>query len=279
MIQYSFSEELVSRAAANLNALIGVLGVPGSGKSYAALTIAEKVDPTFNIDRVCFSLEEFLKLLKSKLPKGSCVILDEAAVMANARTFQSMQNRIFNYIFITFRSSCLITFLCLPHITMLDSQAVKLLHYSIEPKSINRTTNTSTLNVLRIETNPWIKKAYKKHAWSTAGGEIGQVMSIECPLPSLKLRKEYEAKKAKFRDELGSILEEDINIEKSKIDHNKPKDFTYAVEEILKNKETFEREYSGRKFLDISMIKERYKVGQQNALRIKRAAEVKLYGK
>ena len=55
----------------NQNFLGVICGQTGSGKSYSALTICKEIDPSFDIDRVTFTPEQFMELLNSgKLKKG-----------------------------------------------------------------------------------------------------------------------------------------------------------------------------------------------------------------
>lgn len=257
--------------------------MPGSGKSYAALAISEKTDPTFTIDRVCFSLEEFLVQLRSGLPKGAALILDEAAISANARNWFSIQNKLLNYIFVTFRSSNLTTFLCLPHSTMLDSQARKLLHFSIEPVTINKAEGYSRLKILSLQSAPWHTNIYQHHKkayGSVDGSDVRRVRvtRVRCPLPSLALRKAYELKKQKFRDELEASIQAELTQSKERADNNKSKDYSSQVEEIIANPQPYEKTYSGRTFLDLQLIKDHFKVGSGTGRRIKAKAEQKLYG-
>lgn len=276
MTKYSFSDELKARIKANVNALVGVVGTPGSGKSYASLTISEKVDPDFTIDKVCFSLEEFNNLINTKPPKGSCLILDEAGVSQNTRTWYSLQNRLMNYILITFRSSCLVTFFNLPSLKMLDNQARSLLHYVLEPTSINRAYNVSTLKLMRLQQNPILGRVYSKYPWVNDEGQISQVQSLKCPLPSLKLRRAYEKKKQEFRDELGTSIANELKAEKIKGDQNKPTDFTDIVEEILRERSSFETTFHNRTFIDKEIIRARYPVGIASARKIKKMVEMRI---
>ncbi|MBD6956475.1 MAG: PhoH family protein, partial [Thermoplasmatales archaeon] len=91
----------------NKNDIIFFIGPPGSGKSYGALSLASSVDPTFNVDRVVFSVEEFMDVFMKEetdpktgekiqkfLPKGSAIVFDDAGVDINAREWQTQQAKI-----------------------------------------------------------------------------------------------------------------------------------------------------------------------------------------
>lgn len=225
-------------------------------------------------------MEEFNNQVNAKLPKGSCLVLDEAAIMGNSRTWYSLQNRLLNYVLITFRSSCLITFICMPSLKMLDSQALKLLHYIVEPKSINHTTNVNSLKMLRCEHNPIFAKTYQKYAWATNDeGSSEQITRIACPLPSLELRRLYEQKKAKFREDLGRSIALEIQAAKIKTDHNRPTDYSIVVQTIIKNLSEYESVYHTRRFIDIQLIRAKFGVGKSNAEKIKKMVDQELQKK
>ena len=64
------------------NAGFIVTGATGSGKSWFALKLASDLDPTFNVERVVYNTEAFLKLLvegdsKGKLKPGCAIVFDE----------------------------------------------------------------------------------------------------------------------------------------------------------------------------------------------------------
>jgi len=55
-----------------------VYGNTGSGMSWAALSLAEKIDPDFGPDKIVHSSKEFTKLLNSgKVKNGGIVIFNE----------------------------------------------------------------------------------------------------------------------------------------------------------------------------------------------------------
>ena len=69
-------------------------GEEGVGKSVLAQQIARFLDPEFNIDKVVFTADEFLKIIKDpNTKKGSCIVLDEAFSAANSRSSLTEVNR------------------------------------------------------------------------------------------------------------------------------------------------------------------------------------------
>lgn len=54
----------------NKNRFCIITGEIGSGKSYSALSLAEKIDPELSIDKVVFTVEEFMNLNSGKLKRA-----------------------------------------------------------------------------------------------------------------------------------------------------------------------------------------------------------------
>lgn len=74
--------------------VIAIDGREGSGKSVLAQQLALHLDPTFNIDKIAFTGEQFMELIKSPdRKKGDCIILDEAFLSANSRSVLSNINK------------------------------------------------------------------------------------------------------------------------------------------------------------------------------------------
>jgi ABC-type dipeptide/oligopeptide/nickel transport system ATPase component len=69
-------------------------GEEGVGKSVLAQQIAKYLDPDFNLDRIVFNSDEFIKAIKDPKTKiGSCIVLDEAFNAINNRASLSEVNR------------------------------------------------------------------------------------------------------------------------------------------------------------------------------------------
>lgn len=115
------------------NALIAIFGEPGSGKSLSAITLARLVDDRFTLDNVVYTPEDFLDRL-DKASRGTVVIFDEAGVGIPAREWQSLQNKLLNYVLQTFRYQNICVIFTTPHISYIDRQARHLLNYTAVTK-------------------------------------------------------------------------------------------------------------------------------------------------
>lgn len=67
-------------------------GYEGSGKSVKAMQDAFYMDPTFNLDRVCFTPREFTKMIKQS-KEYEAIVYDEAYTGLSSRAAMSLINR------------------------------------------------------------------------------------------------------------------------------------------------------------------------------------------
>ncbi|MAF36864.1 hypothetical protein CL622_07135, partial [archaeon] len=99
---------------------IVVCGKEGTGKSTLALQIACMLDPTFNLDRVCFKMIDFIKGMKETKP-GQTFILDEGNLFLFSREAMSEDNKFMLKLFALMRQKNLCVIICVPNFFTLDS--------------------------------------------------------------------------------------------------------------------------------------------------------------
>jgi len=255
----------------NKNWLGIIVGGTGSGKSYAALRLAEQIDPNFSIDQVVFSAEEFLKLLSSgKLTRGNVVIWDEAGVGIPRREWYSISNKLINYILQTFRYENLAVIFTVPTMAFIDSNSQKLFHCSIETLNINKKYKTCECKVKRMEYQPLTDKTYFKFY---RNNHI--VLSrTYLKLAHRDLRIAYERKKSSWASDLKeSALQDLLQLKRKKeITQNRSKNAEEFAKEILK-KPKLERKlstrYRGKWSLKVPMIKSYFNIGKHKAEAVK----------
>ncbi len=95
------------------------------GKSVFALQQAKYLDPTFNINRVCFTPEEFLTAIRTS-KKGQCIIFDEAFRGLSSKASQSKVNKKIVQAMMEVGQSNLIIFIVLPTFFLLELYAAVL---------------------------------------------------------------------------------------------------------------------------------------------------------
>ena len=119
-----------SRIKRNKNVIMCICGGTGSGKSYAALHIADKVqqriiNEPFKARQVVFTGTEFLQQTEVLKP-GSVILWDEIGVGLNSRRAMSNINIALNNKFQVFRHQNYVTILTTPDFGYIDKATRKL---------------------------------------------------------------------------------------------------------------------------------------------------------
>ena len=108
----------------NDNWMASVVGPTGSGKSWAAIRIAEVLDPNFTVDQVAFGVLEFLQLvMDDSLGRGSIIVFEEASVEANAQEWYSVSNKVLRQVGDTWRNQNRGAIFTLPAFGQLQKQS------------------------------------------------------------------------------------------------------------------------------------------------------------
>ena len=94
-------------------------GLEGSGKSTMAFQDAMYLDSTFNLDRVVFTIEQFVEA-SEKAERGQAIVFDETMGYLGSRGAMSKFNRMLIKIFSEMRSKNLFILLCIPSFFELD---------------------------------------------------------------------------------------------------------------------------------------------------------------
>jgi hypothetical protein len=99
--------------------IVAVDGKEGSGKSTLGLQWCKYIDPTFNLDRVCFTPEEFREAIYKAKP-GQAVMFDEAFTGFSSRAALSGVNRTLISLMMQIRQKNLFVMIILPTFFLLD---------------------------------------------------------------------------------------------------------------------------------------------------------------
>ena len=198
-----------NRIKKNRNLIALFIGDTGSGKSYSSIRLAETIDPAFSVDRIVFTVEDFMKLINSGLPKGSVIIFDDAGLGINARLWQEASAIVFGMVTQGFRYKQIILFITVPDDTFIERQSRRLVHIRFEstdvqglmkPKLISRNTFDPEHPLAKY---PIIRRGIKKIT----------IKLIKFQMPSKEIVEPYEIKKneymesqfKKFQEQLGEI--------------------------------------------------------------------------
>ena len=201
----------------NQNFLGVICGQTGSGKSYSALTICKEIDPSFDIDRVTFTPEQFMELLNSgKLKKGNMILFDEAGVGMPAREWMRISNKVLSYVLQTFRHENLGIIFTVPSFDFVDVQLRKLFHAYMETLVINYREKWCKIKYMEMQYNPKYGKIYYKYPRCYMNGKIVVIKALKIPKPPQDLINKYEKKKKRFTSHLKKDAETIIKKTKKK---------------------------------------------------------------
>lgn len=133
----------------NQHVLMAIIGRTGTGKSSAALQIANetakymsslkghKPEYFFNIDHVAIITEDEIIRVMSNIKKNGIYILDDIGVGWNSRKFNSKSNIIMNNIIQTFRTWNNLLILTVPDDENIDKVPRNSLRYRVDMKDAN----------------------------------------------------------------------------------------------------------------------------------------------
>lgn len=249
--------ELKKDVDAGHNKNLLIIGAPRTGKSYAALRIAELLDPAFTVEHVVWTIPQFLELINSdKLKDGSAIIFDEAGVSINARNWYEKTNKEAMMILQTYGYRHFIVIFTTPSMSYLDSQSRKLFNYSIETLGVNTRDNTSKVKMRFMQHNPLEGKVYFKIPVVSGVAYDYLVLGK----PSAKLCHAYDKKSEFWKSELSKQIEQEIK--NGKKDSANPEDI---AEEIAKNPKKFMKVVHKKKVWDILEISRVFGIGARKA--------------
>lgn len=126
-ISYHVPDQLISKwktlskkvIKENADRVYVTVGKEGSGKSFFTFGQAKFIDPTFNIERICFTPEQFLHQIKVA-PPGSVVVFDEAFRGFSTKSSLSKVNKALVQAMMEVRRRNLIIFIVLPSFSLLE---------------------------------------------------------------------------------------------------------------------------------------------------------------
>ena len=197
-----------NRIKKNRNVIALFVGDTGSGKSLSSIRLAERVDPSFNVDRVVFTVQEFVSLVNSGLPPGSVIIFDDAGLGINARLWQDMNARVFGMLTQGFRYKQIITFITVPDESFIERQSRKLVHIRFEATDVQ-----GLMKPKLISRNPFDPDhPLAKYPRIRRGISIITIKTVKFRLPTNELREKYEAKKSQYMDKKFREFQDELNL-------------------------------------------------------------------
>lgn len=184
-----------------------VTGATGSGKSEFSLKLAEDLDPTFNVDRVVYTAEDFLKLLmegdkNGKLGIGKAIVFDETShdEAMDSRSSLSNTNKQMAALSTIYRALRLVVIYVAPNLNQIDSRVRAISITGLfQMKSIDYDKKISKADFFwSVQNNRSGMVYYKRPRVFDDDGKLKIVKSVGLHRPSKELRVAYERKKMLF---------------------------------------------------------------------------------
>lgn len=212
MSDYSMVRYIHRRIQNNKNFLCTITGPTGSGKSWSALSIAEMLDPEFNVERVIFKARELMKLINSgKLKAGSVILWDEAGIDLSNRNWQSVTNKMLNALLQTFRHRNFILLFTVTFQDFVDASTRKLFHADFETQRINKVEEVVIIKPKLLQYNPAMGKWYRKYLKVVNEGSTIKIKRWAVPKPSDTIIHAYEEKKNQFTKNLNLDIDKQLS--------------------------------------------------------------------
>ena len=196
------------------NFIAVVVGETGSGKSISAINLARAIDITplgngrfrrnFVLKampngkptpqtRVVFGPSDFLRLVKSGLPRGSIIVWDEAGIGQDATTWQDKKSRLIKHIMQTFRSRNYGLIMTVPDKESITLATRRLVHCYIDVTKRDETHAYLDIRWLnRVRGNEKTETYYKYPIFKDPiSGKLKKIIRYKVPKIDSAVEKEY----------------------------------------------------------------------------------------
>jgi len=192
----------------------------GNGKSYSTMSINEKTDPKFNIEKVCFTPREYtigLNRIDNEIERGGghfgygqCLQLDEAQLMVDAGRWQGIVNRSISYTFSVSRNMRMNCIINTPSFSWIDKHIRNLVSLWGYPTLYMDSSSQRKvdLRLYRLYTDYEGERIYrsKLRFFDNVNRRVVIAKKFSMHLPSEELVEAYEKKatifKARYRKDM-----------------------------------------------------------------------------
>jgi len=221
-----FIKKVCYRTINGKNALIGIFGQTGSGKSLMALQLMTGIYlfrhgkmPSNEelIEHTFFRARPFMNAMKGlsqnladenkTLKKGQAWLWDESGVDIGHKDHAGIKNKVLGWLTQTFRNLQQIVFFTTPSISFIDASVRKLLHFYIEAVSIDTKKKVCVAKPLEMQYNVRMDKIYYHNLKvNSSDGYIDEVQFMGVPKVDDELEKLYEINKNEFTGKLNEQI-------------------------------------------------------------------------
>ena len=188
------------------NVIIFICGGIGEGKSYAALRIAELIEPNFNVrEQVIYYPLQFLEAINKAIEKNyKVLVLDEAHTTVPSRLWYSFSNLAIHFVLTTFRQvKNMVLIIVAPNLMWIDKTLREIINfYGIVDRMRDRQPELRLYHVSfnyfdLQDQSPFLRKL--AFHWK---GRVYKVSALRLNKPSEKIIEEYENYATVYKKEL-----------------------------------------------------------------------------
>lgn len=243
------------------NFLFVITGGTGSGKSFAALRMAQKIDPNFtdNMEKnIVYFPEEFMdRVYDPELYQGAVLIWEEVGTAISSKDWYSIINKQIGYVIQTFRKKHICLIMTVPSTDFMDSTVRKLVNAIGRMIHIDRKNMISKMRVWYVNYESNIKKWYFKKPIITIyeTGERFKITHLNMPKVDAESSRRYEKIRAEFVRKLGLQVKSELDVARGKMP--KKMDVPTIVKKVIDNQEKYRHIKTGR----LSYVKIQYEYG------------------
>lgn len=212
--EHSWVNYIKNRIKSNLNFLAVAEGSTGIGKSWAMVSLAYEIDPSFEIRQVAFSFREVMTIINSdwfKKKKWKIILFDEPQTDISNRAWQSLTNKLMNFLVSTFRHQNIILLFATPYSDFIDSATMKLIHCKFIVKGHNKNTKMTTLRPKLQQYNSKMRKFYEHSLMVSSKKGTTKQTHWMLPAPPKHLIDPYEEAKSEFTSALNLDIQEQLD--------------------------------------------------------------------
>lgn len=180
-------------------------------------------------------MRQLMQLINSgNLKSGSAILWDEAGIDISSKNWQSLTNKLINFLLQTFRHKQFILIFTSPYLDYVDASTRKLFHAEFSTISIDYRKKTTKIKPHLIQYNARSKKFYYKYLRvRTQLRGVAPIKAWNVPKPSKGLIEQYESIKNKFTKDLNEDIEKQLDeIENNKASDNQKKPLTAMQEQV-----------------------------------------------
>ncbi len=181
--------------------------------SWTLISMAYMIDSEFETRQIAFGFKQVMSIINSdwfNKKKWKIIIFDEAQCDISNRSWQSLINRLMNYLLSTFRHRNIILLFTSPYSDFLDSQTMKLMHVRFEVRGHSRKTKKTKIRPTILQYNSMKKKFYYHSLFHMKGGSYKKIVYWYINKPPQHLIDPYEKDKFAFTDRLNESIQKDL---------------------------------------------------------------------